>query len=151
MHRPGLGRLIAEATSRPLLFAGATRITEMTQRRHSGTTLRLQTETRPNFRPPRDPNLRPSRKYSSKREEESFSPVFRYFFNVLFCMSPLGRQQDGSTTAFSAATVAQGGLGDRRAGPRQDARQATSNCKGHGANTLREQHSRPHGKTDRDR
>ena len=25
-HRPGLGRLIAEATSRPLLFAGATRI-----------------------------------------------------------------------------------------------------------------------------
>ena len=45
----------------------------------------------------------------------------------------------------------QGGLGDRRAGPRPGARRAPSNFKGHGANTLRGQHSRPHGKTDRDR
>ena len=45
----------------------------------------------------------------------------------------------------------QGGLGDRRAGPRPGARRAPSNFKGHGANTLRGQQSRPHGKTDRDR
>ena len=34
-HRPGLGRLIAEATSRPLRFAGATRITWLAKLKRS--------------------------------------------------------------------------------------------------------------------
>ena len=45
----------------------------------------------------------------------------------------------------------QGGLGDRRAGPRQGARRTPPNSKGHGANTPRGQHSRPRDRTIRDR
>ena len=45
----------------------------------------------------------------------------------------------------------QGGLGDRRAGPRQGARRTPPNSKGRGANTPRGQHSRPRDRTNRDR